>query len=81
VTYLSNEQYKVFCRLVKDTSADESEILRAALKDYMQSVGSMIYDNFEWPDNDPEHGGKREGAGYPKGKPRKSGGRKPKVAT
>ena len=79
VSYLSDEQYEVFSRLVKDTSADEAEIIRAALKSYMWHIGPTIYDNFMWPTDDPERGGKREGSGYPKGRPRKIGGRKKKI--
>jgi len=74
VSYLSEEQYEVFSRLAKDCSADEAEIIRAALKNYMLQIGPTIYDDFFWPNNDPKRGGKRAGQGWPKGRPRKIGG-------
>lgn len=75
VSYLSDEQYEIFAKLLKDCGSDEAGIIRIALRSYMATVGKAAYgEYFKWPDNDPQRGGKRNGAGWKKGIPRKIGG-------
>lgn len=76
VTRLSDEQYAVLLLEAQERGLNEADMLRFILRDYFQ-YHQAIY----WPDDDPKHGGEREGAGWPKGRPRKSGGKKSKIAT
>jgi hypothetical protein len=62
VTYLSDEQAEVFARVRVQLGWDEATALRNALKYFVIDNSDMFGD---WPKNDPERGGKREGAGRP----------------
>ena len=59
VTYLSDEQYEAFKAVMEERDVDEATLLRWALGYYWRE-GMLSY---KWPKNDPERGGKRDGAG------------------
>ena len=58
VTYLSDEQYAGFIDWIEQRDLDEATAIRMALTYFL-----LRHDFGAWPDNDPERGGKREGAG------------------
>ena len=63
VTYLSDEQHEILVRMVRETGSSEADLLRYALRGYMREMQFVF--GFSWPGDDPERGGKREGAGRP----------------
>lgn len=60
VTYLSDEQAEVLMRVRDALGWDEATALRQALGYFVLENSDMFGD---WPKNDPERGGKRDGAG------------------
>jgi len=73
VTEAQYEAFRVTMQAIRETN--DSDALRWILKEFVNAFGPG------WPDDKITWGGKREGAGWPKGRPRKSGGRKSKIAT
>ena len=61
VSYLTDEQYRIFNQWCKDSGNTKAEVLRYALRNYMQNL--EVITGHVWPEGNPERGGKRMGSG------------------